>query len=609
MYSPHDLLPAPLPSSTSYPPDYFYNNVAKHLIKDTVRIMANGLTLDMTQVAMLESQLDTTLASVEIELANHPYVQSYLQSRHQVLIDKYIEDRKSKLRDPSYYHKPFNSKDPVHRSYFMYIYANNHNMDQPSELYPTGIPKWPAKTVKALASNNHFLSKLVNHTISPTHPIALQAVELLAKHKAEHYNKSYLEQIESPIIDLPPFNPNSSLQKRELFESLGIPSDKTSKDTGLPSYDRDEIERIQRETRDPLVQSLCQLLIDNSFAAIVRSNFIEAFYTYSVDGRLYGNLKLLGAKSARYTSSNPNLLNMPSTGSIFAKPIKKCFTADVGFLVATADFSALEDRVIANLSQDTNKLGLFLEGLDGHSLSATYYYPQRVAEIVGPYTDHKHASRILKQIVDDDTHPKHTLAKEVRQDSKPISFGLAYGAFPPKVAATVKIPLDEAEEIFNAYHNQLYPGITEYREGYVLPTALENGQIHLGLGFTLQSDNPEQDIRTLNNACSQFWSILTLLTINKMHQLIDEAGLSQDIYITSSIYDSIYFEVRDDPKIIQWLNNNLIPVMEQDFIENQIVHNSVDLEIGTSWANLVTLPHNADIETIQSKITQVKASA
>lgn len=152
----------------------------------------------------------------------------------------------------------------------------------------------------------------------------------------------------------------------------------------------------------------------------------------------------------------------------------------------------------------------------------------------------------------------------------------------------------------------MYPGITKFREGYVLPTAQINGEIHLGLGFTLKSDNPDKDIRTLNNACSQFWSILTLLTINKMHQLIDEAGLSQDIYITSSIYDSIYFEVRDNPETIKWLNDNLIPVMEQDFLENQIVHNSVDLEIGTSWAKLTTLPHNADVETIKSAIAKVK---
>lgn len=606
MQSPHDLLPLPLPAESSYPLDFFYSNVAKPLIRDTVRIMANGLTLDMNKVMELEATLDTTLELVDLSLASNTYIQQYLAERYKVQIANYREDRASKLRDKSHYLKPFNSKDPVHRSYFMHLYAESYKLALPSETYPTGISKWPAKLVKQLSTKNRFLKSLVDHTISPTHPVALKAMELLAQHKAETYNASYLDQIENPKLETPKFNPNSTDQKRELFEMLGIPSDKTSKKTGEPSFDRDEIERIQRETRDPLVQSLCQDLIDNSFASIVRNNFIEAFYTFSIDGRLYGNLKLLGAKSARYTSSKPNLLNMPSTGSIFAKPIKQCFVADKGFLVATADYSALEDRVVANLSKDDNKLGLFLEGLDGHSLSATYYYPDRVASIIGTYTDHKEASRKLKAIVDDDKHPLHKEAVEVRQDSKPISFGLAYGAFPPKVAATVKIPLDEAIAIFNAYHEDMYPGITKFREGYVLPTAQINGEIHLGLGFTLKSDNPDKDIRTLNNACSQFWSILTLLTINKMHQLIDEAGLSQDIYITSSIYDSIYFEVRDNPETIKWLNDNLIPIMEQDFLENQIVHNSVDLEIGTSWAKLTTLPHNADIETIKSAITKVK---
>lgn len=237
-----------------------------------------------------------------------------------------------------------------------------------------------------------------------------------------------------------------------------------------------------------------------------------------------------------------------------------------------------------------------MEDLDGHSLSATYYYPSRVTDIIGVFSDNKLASRLLKQKVDEGDKS----AKSVRQDSKPISFGLAYGAFPKKVAATVKIPLIEAEGIFNAYHNELYPGITNYRENYVLPTANSTGRIHLGLGFYLNSDSPDRDIRTLNNGTCQFWSTLTALTINKMHQLIDEAGYQNDVFMVSTIYDSIYAEVREDPTIIKWYNDNIIPIMITDFMEGQLVHNDAQLELGRDWASLHPLSHNAPISEIQS---------
>ena len=123
---------------------------------------------------------------------------------------------------------------------------------------------------------------------------------------------------------------------------------------------------------------------------------------------------------------------------------------------------------------------------------------------------------------------------------KNITFGLSYGAYPPKVAATIKCPLSQAEQIFNAYHNEMYPQITEYRENYVLPTAKQYGNLHLGLGCYIASSNPDKDIRTLANASIQFWSILTLLAVNKIHQLIDEANLQNNIEAVLSVFKFIY---------------------------------------------------------------------
>ena len=183
---------------------------------------------------------------------------------------------------------------------------------------------------------------------------------------------------------------------------------------------------------------------------------------------------------------------------------------------------------------------------------------------------------------------------------------MSYGAFPPKVASSIKCSLEEAEQIFNNYHNKMFPGITKYREEYVLPTAEKEGRLHLGLGCYINTDNAKRDIRTISNASAQFWSILTLLTINKMHKLIDEAGLQEDIKVVSTIYDSIYFEVKKDPTIIKWLNDHLIPIMTQRFMEGQIVDNEAELEIGPNWAELKAISNNASIDEIKNCLESFK---
>lgn len=87
-----------------------------------------------------------------------------------------------------------------------------------------------------------------------------------------------------------------------------------------------------------------------------------------------------------------------------------------------------------------------------------------------------------------------------------------------------------------------------------------------------------------------------------MHQLIDEAGYQDDIFITSTIYDSIYFEVRKDPQLVKWLNDNLIPIMKQDFMIDQLIHNDVDLEIGSNWADLHKIDNSASLSNIKDLI-------
>lgn len=304
-YSPWDQLPAPIPAETSYYTRHFYEHTAKHLIRDTVRIMMNGLHIDLDKVIELEATLDKQLELVSQRLAHNPLIQEFNKVQHKRNIKSYRMERKTKLREPSYYYKPFNPKDVTHRSFFMSLFAAKYNLPLPSEELMPGIPKWSSKLVRKLSSTRPVLVRMLEGHLTENHELVKQTVESVAKLKADLYNKSYLDQIKDPPIPVPEFNPGSSKQKQELFEWLGIPPIAFSKDTGLPSWGRDQIEEINQTTTDDNIRDFTQAFIDHSYAAIVRNNFIEAFFNYTVDSRLYGSIRLAGTKTFRPTSQNP----------------------------------------------------------------------------------------------------------------------------------------------------------------------------------------------------------------------------------------------------------------------------------------------------------------
>lgn len=380
-YTPWEQLPIKEPRYD--PPDRyaFYECTAKHLIKDTVRIMSNGVPIDLKRVRELEHTLDKVLDEVDKELQSNTLMKEFQEHAHKHKVDAYIEEQKAKTKSAKDFVVVFKYNKMEHRSYFMYLYGKANDISQPLELLPSGVPKWTARMVKKLAKSRPILQAFVEGKLTASNnKFVREAVNEIAKDKARIHNKRYEDRITEPEIEFTAFNPGSSKQKAALFDYLKIKSDKISKTTGEPSFDRKQLERILSETLNEDLKVLLRKLIDFSYGAIIKNNFVKNFYRYTIDGRLYGQYVLFGAKSFRYTSKAPNMLNQPSSGSVYAGPVKRCFIAPEGYVIYAIDFGALEDRIIASLSKDTNKCNIFLSNLDGHCLNAYGYFKEEVAE-------------------------------------------------------------------------------------------------------------------------------------------------------------------------------------------------------------------------------------
>lgn len=330
MTSPWELLPAPVPQTENPKLGYFYDKVAKHLIPTTVRIMNTGLPIDLEKVQELEKELDTVLLQVETTLASNSIVKRYLLERYSRIKQSYVEDRLSKCKTPEQLIKPFKHTDMNHRSYFMHCIGSTFKIPEQDDKLPTGIDKWPANKIKPLAKEQVVFKRLLAGELNESNnKFAKQAMELLATHKAEIYNKKYLHQAKTfEGVELPAFNAASPDQKHDILTGmLNHQSDKLtdsyvkyereckiSHRRNMPepnppknkySWNRDNMESVLKNSTDPAEQELLQALVDHSMGAIIKNNFIQAFYRYTVEGRLFGTYKLISAKTGRYTSSNP----------------------------------------------------------------------------------------------------------------------------------------------------------------------------------------------------------------------------------------------------------------------------------------------------------------
>jgi len=212
-----------------------------------------------------------------------------------------------------------------------------------------------------------------------------------------------------------------------LFEELKLPKTKKIK-TGFTT-DAEALDWLLEKSGHPLLRSLLRIRETKKLGTTVEGLIAEI----ASDGRIHTHFQQTVAATGRLSSTGPNLQNIP-VRSEEGRTIRECFIAGKGYgALLTADYSQIEMRIMAHLSNDEHLLAAFESGEDLHATIA--------AEIFG-----------VKRT---DVNP------EMRRQIKAMSYGLAYGLSSYGLAAQLDITPPAAQELMDKYF-QRFGGIRDY---------------------------------------------------------------------------------------------------------------------------------------------------
>ena len=241
-----------------------------------------------------------------------------------------------------------------------------------------------------------------------------------------------LDQLTAHVYELAgtQFNIRSAQQLGDvLFNGLGLPAPRKTKG-GQASTSQQTLEKLAGQ--HPVVDSILQYRKLEK----MRSTYLDPPpRLVDPQGRIHTTFNQKATATGRLSSSNPNLQNIPVRGPL-GKRMRSCFIAGPGRLLVSADYSQVELRVLAHVSQDPALLEAFRNGEDIHARTAALVYDL----------------------------PPDQVSPDQRRNAKTINFGLIYGMGAQKLAQELKISTTQAKDFIARYFERLQ-GLKEFYEG------------------------------------------------------------------------------------------------------------------------------------------------
>ena len=350
-----------------------------------------------------------------------------------------------------------------------------------------------------------------------------------------------------------PFNIASPKQIQEiLFGRLQLPVlKKTPK--GQPSTAENVLLKLAEDFELPGV------ILEHRGLSKLKSTYTDKLPNMinPTSGRVHTSYHQAVAATGRLSSSDPNLQNIP-VRTAEGRRIREAFVAEQGNVLVAADYSQIELRIMAHLSQDEGLLSAFAQGEDVHRATA--------AEVFGVAPDE--------------------VSSDQRRHAKAINFGLIYGMSAYGLAQQLKIERTAAQEYINVYFAR-YPGVMQFMEK-TRGIAREIGYVETVYGRRLYLP----DIKSSNHLRRQYAERTainapmqgTAADIIKMAMLaIDDWLLKEaaDVRMIMQVHDELVFETPADraTAVVERVRELMSGAADLS------VPLTLDIGTGTNWAN------------------------